>query len=203
MAVGREAALNPCERSGFWDPYGYTGRPTDAYTKMQYNRARYYDADIARWLTQDPLGLAAGDPNLYRYVSGNPVNYKDPTGLIFEDIGDWFADRWSDVSSWVSDTADRVSGWVSDAGDRLQPRGVERLQQSPSRSPKTWSPWTPWSLCSSRASTLTRPRASPRGSVFAQPPPRERAVVSWRTRTNETGPNPYGPECQGPDAERG
>jgi hypothetical protein len=33
-------------------------------------------------MSQDPLGFAAGDTNLYRYVSGNPVNYKDPSGLI-------------------------------------------------------------------------------------------------------------------------
>jgi RHS repeat-associated protein len=62
--------------------YGYTGREEDRWTKLQYNRARYYHPSTARWMSQDPLGFSAGDTNLYRYVSGNPVNYKDPSGLF-------------------------------------------------------------------------------------------------------------------------
>jgi hypothetical protein len=40
-----------------------------------------YDAKIGRWLTEDPIGFDAGDPNLYRYVGNNPANAVDPTGL--------------------------------------------------------------------------------------------------------------------------
>ncbi len=61
--------------------YQWTGREYDAETKLQYNRARYYDAGTGRWMSQDPLGFDAGDSNLYRYVSNSPVESTDPAGL--------------------------------------------------------------------------------------------------------------------------
>jgi hypothetical protein len=47
---------------------------------LQYNRARYYDAKVGRWINQDPLGFDAGDSNLYRYTSNNYFKV-DPSGL--------------------------------------------------------------------------------------------------------------------------
>jgi RHS repeat-associated protein len=61
--------------------YGWTGREFDSETGLQYNRARYYDATTGRWFSLDPLGFAAGDSNLYRYVGNSSVNYVDPSGL--------------------------------------------------------------------------------------------------------------------------
>ncbi len=49
---------------------------------MYFYRARYYDARLGRFLTEDPIGLAAGQPNLYPYVSNNPINRIDPSGLL-------------------------------------------------------------------------------------------------------------------------
>jgi uncharacterized protein RhaS with RHS repeats len=34
-----------------------------------------------RYLSQDPIGFAGGDANLYRYVWNNPLRYRDPSGL--------------------------------------------------------------------------------------------------------------------------
>jgi RHS repeat-associated protein len=34
------------------------GREADSETGLQYNRARYYDPKVGRWLSQDPLGFA-------------------------------------------------------------------------------------------------------------------------------------------------
>jgi RHS repeat-associated protein len=49
-----------------------------------YNRARYLDPTTGRWTTQDPLGFAAGDANLYRYVGNRATLATDPSGnLIF------------------------------------------------------------------------------------------------------------------------
>lgn len=39
---------------------------------------RWYDPAVGRWLSEDPLGLAAGDANLYRYVGNSPLTHTDP-----------------------------------------------------------------------------------------------------------------------------
>jgi len=60
--------------------YKYTGREFDAETGLQYNRARYYDAAIGRFISEDPIGFEAGDVNIHRYVTNRPVDLTDPTG---------------------------------------------------------------------------------------------------------------------------
>ncbi|MDA8521655.1 RHS repeat-associated core domain-containing protein [Acidovorax sp. NCPPB 4044] len=45
-----------------------------------YNRHRYYDPQLGRYVSQDPIGLAGG-VNTYQYGNANPTNYKDPVGL--------------------------------------------------------------------------------------------------------------------------
>ena len=67
--------------------YGFTGRPIDVTTGLQNNRARWYDAVSSIWVSQDPIGFAAGDANLYRYVGNSPTTYTDPTGLEEASIG--------------------------------------------------------------------------------------------------------------------
>jgi RHS repeat-associated protein len=61
--------------------YGYTGRELDKETGLQYNRARYLDLVLARWISQDPKSFAAGDTNLYRFVGNHPSYATDPSGL--------------------------------------------------------------------------------------------------------------------------
>jgi RHS repeat-associated protein len=62
------------------NPYGYTGRIMDD-DDLYYYRARYYDPTTQRFLSEDPIGLDAGDMNFYRYVGNSPVNLVDPQGL--------------------------------------------------------------------------------------------------------------------------
>lgn len=45
-----------------------------------------YDPTIGRFISEDPIRIAAGDTNYYRYVGNNPTNKVDPTGLYEEDI---------------------------------------------------------------------------------------------------------------------
>ena len=61
--------------------FGYTGREWDAEADLQYNRARWYDPAVGRWLSEDPIGFAAGDGNLHGYVENGPTMNQDPTGL--------------------------------------------------------------------------------------------------------------------------
>ncbi len=60
--------------------YEYTGRENDG-TGIYYYRARYYHPGLQRFLGEDPIGLAGGDPNLYAYVRNSPANFSDPLGL--------------------------------------------------------------------------------------------------------------------------
>lgn len=65
----------------------FAGREFDAETGLYYNRARYFDAAGARFLSQDPIRFGGGDVNLYRYVHNNPFSMTDPTGLDTFAIG--------------------------------------------------------------------------------------------------------------------
>ena len=43
--------------------------------------ARWYDPEVGRWLSEDPIGFEAGDANLYRYVGNGVTLDTDPSGL--------------------------------------------------------------------------------------------------------------------------
>ena len=59
--------------------YAFTGRERDG-DDLYYYRARYYDPGLARFLSEDPLGLTAG-LNPYVYAFNDPINLVDPSGL--------------------------------------------------------------------------------------------------------------------------
>ncbi|MCC7339273.1 MAG: hypothetical protein IT422_29625, partial [Pirellulaceae bacterium] len=48
---------------------------------LNFMRARHYDASLGRFTQRDPIGLAGGDANLFRYVGNSPTNAIDPSGL--------------------------------------------------------------------------------------------------------------------------
>jgi RHS repeat-associated protein len=60
---------------------GQKGYFSDPEISLYFVRARSYDYALGRWVSEDPMGYAAGDANLYRYVGNNPVNGVDPNGL--------------------------------------------------------------------------------------------------------------------------
>jgi len=64
------------------NPFRYVGRfgVMDDNNGLYYMRARYYDPDVGRFITKDPIGFGGG-VNLYGYVGGNPINFIDPSGL--------------------------------------------------------------------------------------------------------------------------
>jgi RHS repeat-associated protein len=61
--------------------FAFTGRQLDEATGMQNNLNRWYDASVGRWLSQDPIGFAPRDGNLYRYVRNEATIAGDPNGL--------------------------------------------------------------------------------------------------------------------------
>ena len=62
-----QAALNP---------WRFSSKRTDSETRFVYFGRRYYDSNLGRWITSDPIGFEGG-PNLYAYVLNNPLTHID------------------------------------------------------------------------------------------------------------------------------
>ncbi|MEU3480423.1 putative T7SS-secreted protein [Streptomyces sp. NPDC033754] len=62
-----------------YTPLRFPGQYFDPESGLHYNHFRYYDPESARYLSQDPLGLAPAD-NPATYVH-NPHTWSDPLGL--------------------------------------------------------------------------------------------------------------------------
>jgi RHS repeat-associated protein len=62
----------------------YAGREFDTAGLLFY-RARYYDPQVARFISEDPIGIEGlgveGGINRYTYVNDSPLNFSDPSGM--------------------------------------------------------------------------------------------------------------------------
>lgn len=72
---------------------GFTGHIKDKSTGLNYMQARYYDPNIGRFLSVDPMDFvgSGNDPryfNRYSYTANDPINLIDPTGAVFCPGGD-------------------------------------------------------------------------------------------------------------------
>jgi len=63
------------------NPWRFSCKRVDEETGFVCFGRRYYSPDLGRFVTADPLGLAAG-PNLYAYVHNAPLNHIDLYGLF-------------------------------------------------------------------------------------------------------------------------
>lgn len=73
------------------NPYRFVGRygVMDDGNGLNHMRARYYRADLGRFLSLDALYGEVTDPmtlNRYQYVSGNPMVGVDPSGMSLDEI---------------------------------------------------------------------------------------------------------------------
>lgn len=69
----------------------YTGKEHDDATGLTYFGARYYDPELARFMSIDPVGFAEANLmsfNRYAYVNNNPYKYVDPDGRDLVLVGD-------------------------------------------------------------------------------------------------------------------
>ena len=96
-------------------------------------RARFYDAGVGRFLSEDPVGFGGGDWNIYSYVGNNPLVNSDPNGLTSERVLRAFR-------SWVNTTD--ISYWEQESflwsaeGDMYQ-AGINALNSIP-LTPGAW-----------------------------------------------------------------
>lgn len=61
-------------------PFRFQGQYEDEETGLYYNRFRFYDPKTGNYISQDPIGLAGGNPTLYGYV-GDSNSWVDALGL--------------------------------------------------------------------------------------------------------------------------
>ena len=93
---------------------------------LQYVRQRWYDPNTRQFISQDPLGFAGRDANLFRYAGNNPINRNDPGGTALEYIGNnlywkvhpaetaWsIAHELTDHGAWYRKIFQRPSGGFS------------------------------------------------------------------------------------------
>ncbi|WP_290121706.1 RHS repeat-associated core domain-containing protein [Treponema pedis] len=58
----------------------FQGQYLDIETELVYNYKRYYSQETGAYISQDPIGLAGGNPTLYGYVFDSNIEI-DPFGL--------------------------------------------------------------------------------------------------------------------------
>lgn len=114
----------------------FASREYDAETHLYYDRARYYDPQLSRFISEDPIGLAGGI-NQYAYASDDPTNFSDPSGLepcpfIYQPYCGWTL---SGVTVWAASQEDQfmqfsVGGFD---GPPAGPSGPKRPQPADAR----------------------------------------------------------------------
>jgi len=65
------------------DGPGYTGHISDTATGLSYMQQRYYDTEIGRFISADPVPAQTANAsgfNRYWYAAGNPYKFIDPDG---------------------------------------------------------------------------------------------------------------------------
>jgi RHS repeat-associated protein/uncharacterized repeat protein (TIGR01451 family) len=115
-AIANEYDTDPFGRT-LWanetmpNPYRFVGRfgVSDDSNGILSMYARYYNSDLGRYLSVDPLKFAGSGINLYWYVHNSPVTFIDPFGSETRDpvdtLDDYFTDgspRWADP--WTPDS---------------------------------------------------------------------------------------------------
>ena len=89
-AYGEEQIFdsNGYKKSTAINAWRFSSKRADPETGWIYYGRRYYDAEVGKWTSPDPLGFV-DSPNVYCFVLNNPLKYIDPDGraaLTNEDI---------------------------------------------------------------------------------------------------------------------
>ena len=82
--------------SSIWNTRLFTWREYDVDTGVYYNRARYYDPVLGRFISRDPIDVG-DDVNLYRYVGNNGVKFVDLMGMEKSLIFLWEDYKWTSL----------------------------------------------------------------------------------------------------------
>jgi RHS repeat-associated protein len=64
--------------------FAYTGKLFDQTSDLQWNVNRWYDSNVGRWVSEDPIGFRGRDVNLYRCVYNTFIAMSDPSGHVIQ-----------------------------------------------------------------------------------------------------------------------
>lgn len=102
----------------FESPFGFAGCRMEPEFGLVYMRLRFYDPQLGRFISPDPLSGDLEEPlstNPYVYVQNRPLDFLDPTGALLSE------NMTGDLSSWLDNIENTVIG--SAAG--LAEQGLE------------------------------------------------------------------------------
>ena len=107
------------ECHGDWTlvPFRYQGQYEDEETGLYYNRFRYYDPKTGNYISQDPIGLAGGNPTLYGYVF-DPNTQIDPFGLDCGKITPKYKTIQDEITQKAKRTAAVVDRWLASSNSK-------------------------------------------------------------------------------------
>ena len=91
--------------------YQFTGKPVNADVGLSYYGARWYDPEIGRFITQDPI---KNGTNWYVYCDNNPIKYIDPSGLDSESSIGGLGDSRSEGFNGLDNSGSNGFGGVGD-----------------------------------------------------------------------------------------
>ncbi|HXJ87330.1 MAG TPA: RHS repeat-associated core domain-containing protein [Candidatus Binatia bacterium] len=101
------------------NPFQYTGRDSDQETGLDYYRARYYDPEVGRFISEDPIGFDSGT-NFYSYVSNSPIGLVDPFGLSQADVGRIKNDAQNSIDNMTKNGERTDPGWWNNMQSSVQ-----------------------------------------------------------------------------------
>ena len=110
------------ERETIEQPFKYVGADgvmTES-NGFYYMRARYYDPQIGRFISEDPIGFDGGQVNLMAYVGNNPINFIDPLGLSAEARAGSSGSSASNIGRSTDVTKGRPTGILEVAVDHIK-----------------------------------------------------------------------------------
>jgi RHS repeat-associated protein len=168
--------------TGAADLHRWTARAYDDELNLMFHRARHYDPATGRWLSPDPLGFAAGDVNLYRYLGNGPTLATDPSGLKKLSLG-----RASDPQRWLKSLGEpRTAPLDGSAHEAIYKAAGDVLDLPTSH--------FIWELHSHRGAVPAGRRAA-RRPAYAPPVSLKTAAAGPQVMPPAGAPAPYHDEC--------
>ena len=110
--------------NGAGDRYLTTQHERDRETGLDYRGARYYDSDIARFLSTDPWADQYPAWSTYNYVIGNPVKFVDPTG---KGPTDWFVNKKTGTVIYIAGESKVTQEALDKMGSKYAVNDYKRL----------------------------------------------------------------------------